>query len=75
MHYRLSNVIDSDDNLVTDIAGGMAETLIDNQVERSEANAAARASRTSSQPVVWTLDTRTVRLTFNNFIPISNARF
>lgn len=71
----LSNVIDSDDNLVTDIAGGMAETFIDAQVERSEASAAARASRASSQPIVWTLDTRTVRLTFNNFIPISNAQF
>lgn len=70
----LSNVVDSDDNLVIDMAGGMAETLIDNQVERSEMNAAARASRASSQPIIWTLDARPVRLTFNNFIPLSNAR-
>ena len=31
----VSNVIGSDDSLVTDIAGGMAETLIDNQIETS----------------------------------------
>ncbi len=70
----LANVIASDDSLVTDIAGGMAETLIDNQVERSQANASARNSRTSSQPIVWTLDSRSVKLTFNNFIPLSNPQ-
>jgi hypothetical protein len=70
----LGNVIGSDDSLVTDIASGVAETLIDNQVERSEANAAARASRAASQPVVWSVDARTVRLMFNNYIPISNAQ-
>ncbi len=70
----LANVIDSDDSLVTDIAGGMAETLIDNQVERSQANTSARNSRTSSQPIVWTLDSRSVKLTFNNFIPLSNPQ-
>ena len=70
----LSNVIDSDDNIATDIAGGVAETIMDNQVERSEANAAARASRASSQPVVWSLDARPIRLTFNNYIPLSTAQ-
>ena len=69
----LSNVIDSDGNLVTDLAGGMAETLIDNQVEQADANAAASASRTAAQPIVWTLNARPVRLTFNNYIPVSNA--
>lgn len=70
----LGNVIGSDDNLVIDVAGGVAETLIDNQVERSEANAAASASRASARPVVWTLDAGPVRLTFNNYIPLASAR-
>ena len=70
----LGNVIDSDDNLAIDVAGGVAETIIDNQVERSEANAAARASRASARPIVWTLDAGLVRLTFNNYIPLTNAR-
>ncbi|CAN5845909.1 hypothetical protein BH23CYA1_BH23CYA1_09590 [soil metagenome] len=70
----LGNVIDSGDNLAIDVAGGVAETLIDNQVERSEANASARASRASSRPIVWTLDAGPVRLTFNNYIPLANAR-
>ena len=54
----VSNVIGSDDSLVTDIAGGMAETLIDNQIEQAQANAAARDSRTAAQPLVWTLNSR-----------------
>ena len=70
----LGNVIDSDDNLAIDVAGGVAETIIDNQVERSESAAAARASRASARPIVWTLDAGLVRLTFNNYIPLTNAR-
>ena len=70
----LGNVIDGDDNLALDIAGGVAETVIDNQVERSEANARAHASRTASRPVIWTLDTDTVRLVFNNYIPLHSAQ-
>ena len=70
----LGNVIDSDDNLAIDVAGGVAETIIDNQVERSESAAAARASRVSARPIVWTLDAGLVRLTFNNYIPLANAR-
>ena len=70
----LGNIISGDDNLAIDIAGGVAETVIDNQVERSEAIAAARASRISSQPTVWTLDARPIRLTFNNYIPLPNAQ-
>ena len=54
----VSNVIGSDDSLVTDIAGGMAETLIDNQMKQAQANAAASASRTAAQPIVWTLNSR-----------------
>lgn len=70
----LGNVIGSDDNIATDIAGGVAETIVDNQVARSEANAAARNSRAASQPFIWTVDDRSpVRLTFNNYIPLSDA--
>ena len=66
----LGNVIDSDDSLLTDLAGGMAETLIDNQIERADAEAANSASRASAAPIVWTLNARPVRLTFNHFIPL-----
>lgn len=69
----LGNVINGDNNLAIDIAGGMAETIIDNQLKRSEAIAAARNSRTSSAPTLWTLNARPVRLTFNNYTPVSNA--
>lgn len=69
----VGNVIDSDDSLVGDLAGGVAETVIDGQVRRSQANANARNARLASQPVVWTLKPRTVRLTFNNYIPLSSV--
>ena len=52
----VGNVIDSDDSLVGDLAGGVAETVIDGQVRRSQANANARNARLASQPVVWTLE-------------------
>jgi len=48
----------------------MAETLIDNQIERADAEAANSASRASAAPIVWTLNARPVRLTFNHFIPL-----
>ncbi|MGB7249463.1 MAG: hypothetical protein WBC73_11030 [Phormidesmis sp.] len=70
----LGNVIGSDDNIVIDVAGGVAETIIDNQVDRSESAAAASASRASARPIVWTLNAGPVRLTFNNYIPLANAR-
>lgn len=70
----VGNVINSDDSLVGDLAGGMAETVIDRQIERSRANASARDSRTASQPIVWTLNARPVRLTFNSYIPLSSAQ-
>ncbi|WP_157620710.1 hypothetical protein [Synechococcus sp. PCC 7335] len=70
----LGNVISDNDSLAGDIAGGMAETVIDNQMQRSRANAAVRASRSAAQPVVWTLDSRSLRLTFNNYIPLANLR-
>lgn len=70
----LSNVIDSDDGLVTDIAGGVAETYIDNQIDRAEASTAARASSSSARPVVWSLGARPVQMSFNNLIPISSTQ-
>ena len=69
----VGNVIDSDDSLVGDLAGGVAETVIDGQVRRSQADANARNARLASQPIVWTLEPRTVQLTFNNYIPLSSA--
>jgi len=69
----VGNVIDSDDSLITDIAGGVAETVIDGQVQRAEASTAARNARAAAQPIVWTLDARAVRLTFNHYIPLSTA--
>ncbi|NJM99412.1 MAG: hypothetical protein HC800_21765 [Phormidesmis sp. RL_2_1] len=70
----LGNVIDGDNNLAVDIAGGAAETIIAEQVERSEANANASASRSSAQPIVWNLDARTLRVTFNHYIPLADAQ-
>ena len=69
----LSNVLSNGDNVLMDIGGGLAETIIDEQVERAEANAAARNSRSAAQPTIWTLDPRTVQLTFNNYIPLDSA--
>ena len=69
----LSNVLSNGDNVLMDIGGGLAETIIDEQVERAEANAAARNSRSAAQPTIWTLDPRTVQLTFNNYIPLNSA--
>ena len=69
----LSNVLSNGDNVLMDISGGLAETIIDEQVERAEANAAARNSRSAAQPTVWTLDPGAVQLTFNNYIPLDSA--
>ena len=71
----LGNVINSDGSLVGDLAGGVAETVIDGQVERSQNNAANRNSRAAARPVIWTLGARPVRLTFNNFIPLSSTQY
>ena len=38
----LGNVLSNGDNVLMDVGGGLAETIIDEQVERSEAIAAAR---------------------------------
>lgn len=69
----LSNVLSNGDNVLMDIGGGLAETIIEEQVKRAEANAATRNSRSAAQPTVWTLDPRTVQLTFNNYIPLDSA--
>ena len=69
----LSNVLSNGDNVLMDIGGGLAETIIDEQMERAEANAAARNARSAAQLTVWTLDPRTVQLTFNNYIPLNSA--
>ena len=69
----LGNVLSNGDNVLMDVGGGLAETIIDAQVERSEAIAAARNSRTAAQPTVWTLEARPIQLTFNNYIPLNSA--
>ncbi|MEL7522260.1 MAG: hypothetical protein AAGJ80_11715, partial [Cyanobacteria bacterium J06553_1] len=69
----LGNVLSNGNNVLMDIGGGLAETIIDEQVERSEENAAARNSRSAAQPMIWTLEPRTVQLTFNNYIPLNSA--
>ena len=69
----LGNVLSNGDNVLMDVGGGLAETIIDAQVERSEANAAARDSRAAAQPTVWTLEAKPIQLTFNNYIPLNSA--
>ena len=69
----LGNVLSNGDNVLMDVGGGLAETIIDGQVERSEEIAAARNSRTAAQPTVWTLEARPIQLTFNNYIPLNSA--
>lgn len=69
----LGNVLSNGDNVLMDVGGGLAETIIDAQVERSEAITAARNSRTAAQPTVWTLEARPIQLTFNNYIPLNSA--
>ncbi|MEM9004500.1 MAG: hypothetical protein AAGE59_13370 [Cyanobacteria bacterium P01_F01_bin.86] len=69
----LSNVIDSNDNIAVDLAGGVAEAVIENQRDRAEAQAEARTARAAAQPITWTLEPGPVRLTFNNIVPLTIA--
>ena len=69
----LGNVLSNGDNVLMDVGGGLAETIIDEQVERSEAIGAARNSRAATQPTVWILEAKPVQLTFNNYIPLNSA--
>ncbi|PZO18192.1 MAG: hypothetical protein DCF25_10200 [Leptolyngbya foveolarum] len=69
----LGNVLSNGDNVLMDVGGGLAETIIDGQVERSDASAAARNSQVASQPTIWTLDEQSVQLTFNNYIPLNST--
>lgn len=66
----VGNVLGNGDSVLEDIGGGVAETIIDDQIARSRTRASARNARSASQPIVWTLDARPVRLTFNNYIPL-----
>ncbi len=70
----LSNVLSNGDNVYSDVGGGIVETIVDDQVRRSEDSAAARDSKASAQPTVWTLGEQPVQLTFNNYIPLSSPQ-
>lgn len=69
----LANVINSDDNLAIDIAGGVAEAVIEHKRETAHSRANDRAARVAAQPMIWTLAPGTVRITFNNFVPLTVA--
>ena len=70
----LGNVLSNGDNIYLDVGGGIVETIVDGQVRRSDANAAARDARAGAQPTVWTLGEQSVQLTFNNYIPLSSSQ-
>ena len=69
----VSNILGNGDDMLTDIGGGIAETIIDDQIAQSRARAAVRNSRSASQPTIWTLDDQSVQLIFNKYVPINSA--
>lgn len=66
----LGNVINSDDSLVGDLAGGVGEAVLEGQRERVDAEARQRAAITQSQASVWELSPKKVQIFVSRYIPL-----
>jgi hypothetical protein len=70
------NVIESDDSLVGDLAGGVGEAVLQDQRDRVDARAEQRTVVTTPQVGVWTLTPRNVQIFVSRLIsmePEQNA--
>jgi hypothetical protein len=64
------NVIESDDSLVGDLAGGVGEAVLEDQRERVEERADQREAVVTPQVGVWTLTPRNVQIFVSRLISV-----
>jgi hypothetical protein len=68
------NVIESDDSLVGDLAGGVGEAVLQDQRERVDAREEQRTVVTTPQVGVWTLTPRNVQIFVSRLISMEHEQ-